>query len=98
MAVSWNAPDGLQHIPFDPMYTPEVVKAVATLLKQGEDSGEKVGALEEVLRTCRAAGIVWDGHIVPEQVGVHTENTSKFGAGGTDAQHLGDRILVVGFS
>ena len=91
-------PATVADIALDPLFTAEVVSKVKALLQQGLSSGEKIGVWEQVLDECVKAGVAWDVHVPPNQTGVHPGNRSSFGVSGHDSQHLGFKILSVGWS
>ena len=99
---AYTLPDGnpatVADIDLDPLFTPEIVAKVKALLQQGLSSGEKIGVWEQVRDECLNAGVAWDVHVPPEQPGVHPGNRSSLGVSGHDAQHLGFKILSVGWS
>ena len=76
----------------------EVIVHVNALLKKGNDSGSVVSVWEEIQETLIANGIAWRAQIPPEFVGVHPENRSKLGVGGSEAHHHGWSILQAGWS
>ena len=82
----------------DPHFTEELVAKIDALLQQGVASGEKTGAWEQICGYGIGARVAWPGHVQPDHCGVHPANRSAFGVGGSESQHLGSRILKVGWS
>ena len=82
----------------DPHFTEELVAKVNSALQQGLASGEFTGTWEQICGDGIEARVAWPGHVKPDHCGVHPANRSKFGVGGSESQHLGSRILKVGWS
>ena len=82
----------------DPHFTEELVAKIDALLQQGVASGEITGAWEQICGVGKEGGVAWPGHVQPDHCGVHPANRSAFGVGGSESQHLGSRILKVGWS
>jgi hypothetical protein len=80
------------------LFTPQLVAAVKDLFAKAGRTGEKTSIWEEIVSLCKEGSVAWTAQVAPDRVGVHQSNRSTFGVGGADAQHLGDKILSVGFS
>ena len=85
-------------IELDAMYTEDILTGVADLLKQANESGEKVSMLDAIKTKLEAACIGWYGHVQPDRAGVSPHNRSKLGVVGADSQFLGKEILDIGWS
>ena len=80
------------------LFSLEVIVHVNALLKKGNDSGSVVSVWEEIQETLIKNGLAWRAQIPPEFVGVHPENRSKLGVGGSESHHHGWSILQAGWS
>ena len=68
-------------------YTNKLIRDVQKLIDDAQRSGERVAAWDSISELLRGAGLLWDGQVPPDQVGVHPENRSSFGVGGAEAHH-----------
>ena len=82
----------------DPLFTEELVAAVADLIERGEANGEKTGIWEEICDIAQRGKLAWYEHVQCDHMGVDEDNRSTFGVGGSESQFLGANILRVGFS
>ena len=79
-------------------YTKEVVGAVQAMIDRGNASGARIEAWDGIIKLLLDKGLAWKGKLLPEHVGVHPQNRSGLGVGGSEAHHHGAQILKGGFS
>ena len=82
----------------DQLFTPQLVENIGALLKKGRETGEKQGIWDQIRQEGTKANIAWRAHVPPEYCGVDKGNRSSLGVGGSESQHLGYKILSVGWS
>ena len=82
----------------DSAYTPELVAKVEALIAQGNTTGARVQAWEDIQVVLLDHQLLWRGHYLPEHVGVHPQNRSSLGVGGSEAHHNGAQVLKAGWS
>ena len=82
----------------DSAYTPELVAKVQALIAQGNTTGARVQAWEDIQVVLLDHQLLWRGHYLPEHVGVHPQNRSSLGVGGSEAHHHGAQVLKAGWS
>ena len=87
-----------QTIALDAAFSKGVIDKVGMLIKQGNNSGARVQAWEDILNVLQEHGLAWKGQYIPEHVGVHPQNRASLGVGGSEAHHHGAQILKAGFS
>ena len=81
------------------IFTPEVVALVGGRIAIAKATGERTTAWEEIEDILVAHKMGRKNvRMPPEFVGVHPENRSRFGVGGSDAQVHLKELLVEGFS
>ena len=76
----------------------EVATEVFNLIELSATKGEVVTNWECIQELLLKHGLAHYAHIPPEFVGVHPKNRSKHGVSGSDSQHHGVDILLVGWS
>ena len=77
---------------------PAVVQRVSQLIQEGISSGERLTAWDLIKSILLSEKLAWYARLPPECVATHERNRSSLGVGGSEAHHLGARILRMGFS
>ena len=83
---------------FGAVFTPDLQREVAELLRKGEASGEKVGTWDAITSKLTAASAAWRMQAPPERFTGWMPTCSGGGVGGAEAQLLGAKILAAGWS
>ena len=85
-------------MPEDPRFTAEVIAKVTEIIATAERTGARVAAWDEIKRELIAAKLGWHQQVEAPFCGVHPDNRSKHGVGGSESHCHGRDILKVGFS
>ena len=80
------------------IYTPQVVEHVSSVIEKANQTGCRVEAWDTIRQILVDAGIAWQAQVPPQHVGVHPENRSRLGVGGSEAHMHGHKIMQAGFS
>ena len=84
--------------PPDPRFTEYVIERVASLIAEAERTGARVAAWDEIQQILIDAQLGWYQQVEAQFCGVHYDNRSKQGVGGSEAHHHGRDVLKSGFS
>ena len=82
----------------DPLFTPGLVKKVQEVLEEAEKTGARVAAWDTIQALLLDAKVSWRAQVPPEFVGVHPQNRSRLGVGGSEAHFHGAQVLQAGWS
>ena len=82
----------------DPRFTPAVVARVAASVLEAETTGARVGAWDQIKHVLSEAKLGWLQQIEASFCGVHPQNRSQQGVGGSEAHNHGRDILKASFS
>ena len=88
-----------QGVELPPMFTPQLIEEVASIIESSMKSGERTTGWERIQRILLANGIAKEkARFLCDRVGVHLKNRSKLGVGASESQCHGKDILTEGFS
>jgi len=76
----------------------DMVAQVQAMIDEAEKTGTRAAAWETIQQVLLDNKLAWRSQIPPEMVGVHPENRSRLGVGGSGAHFHGAQILSAGFS
>ena len=97
MAASATAEDS-KFTPEDSRFTPAVIAKVANIIADAERSGERVAAWDAIKSVLLESTLGWIAQLPAPHCGVHPDNRSTQGVGGSEAHCHGRDILKAGFS
>lgn len=80
------------------LFTEFLITRVQTLIAAAKKSGTLVSAWDEIKHLLIEAKVAWIAQTPPEFVGVHPDNRSGTGVGGSEAHWHGFKIYKAGFS
>ena len=80
------------------LYTVSVCEEVAALIVQGDETGERLPAWEQIKQILVKAGLATKRKVPPEFCAIDPDNRNTTGATGGNAQAHGKKIQRVGFS
>jgi hypothetical protein len=84
--------------PLEDVFTKQVVEMVQQVIKRANLTGERVAAWDQIQQIFMDHKLAYKSQVPPEMVGVHPDNRSRLGVGGSEAHHHGAQILKTGFS
>ena len=83
-----------QGVPLPEQFTECIVQKVQTIIDRAAKSLERTTAWEEIQTILQDNNLALFVQLPCDIVGVHQENRSKFGVGGTEAQKHGKDVFI----
>jgi len=83
---------------FEDVFTKQLIEMVQQVINRANLTGERVAAWDQLQQIFIDRKLAYKSQVPPEMVGVHPENRSRLGVGGSEAHHHGAQILKTGFS
>lgn len=80
------------------LFTEALVKTVSFRIAAAKKSGELLSTWDDIKQQLIEANVAWEAQTPPEFVGVHPDNRSGTGVGGSEAHFHGHKICKAGFS
>ena len=80
------------------VFTKQLVEMVQQVINRANLTGERVAAWDQLQQIFIDHKLAYKSQVPPEMVGVHPENRSRLGVGGSEAHQHGAQILKTGFS
>ena len=80
------------------LFTPFLITRVQTLIAAAKKTGTLLSSWDEIKQILIEAKVAWAAQTPPEFVGVHPDNRSGTGVGGSEAHFHGFKIYKAGFS
>jgi len=83
---------------FDAVFTPALIAKVQKCIDEADKTGARVSAWDTIQSILLEHKVAWRSQVQPEFVGIHPQNRSRLGVGGSEAHFHGQQVLTAGFS